>query len=143
MHLLVCYTCMRAVQICMHARTARHRNIGTTVTVTNRLKTINLCIAPIDYLSIAYVCIAPIDYFWLGLKIATLQHRYRRYMYRCAYRVRVASGRCGAHVGLDKSTPAWPQIRSRVTMRACSPGPGGRLPCGNRGLIVWQPAGHS
>ena len=54
MHLLLCYACMRAVQMCMLARAARYRNFPafSTVAVTNRLKTIDLCIAPIDYVSI-------------------------------------------------------------------------------------------
>ena len=38
------------VQMCMLARAARYRNFlaFSTVAVTNRLKTIDLCIAPID-----------------------------------------------------------------------------------------------
>ena len=69
---------MRAVQMCMLARAARHRNFDTIFnsggheSIKNNRSMHSPDRLGIDYL---YLCIAPIDYCWLLLKIDTLRYR--------------------------------------------------------------------
>ena len=78
------YVHARSANLYAGARATEFLPAFSTVAVTNRFKTIDLCIAQIDYVSITYllvestvVCIVPIDYLWLPLKIDTIRYRYR------------------------------------------------------------------